>query len=459
MAEEKSRAEQVKMTISWKEIGLYGVGSSVNMFQLNITGYYLMYFMTEILQMNTIVAATVNTIIQWLKVITQTTAGVLMDSFRLKGGNSRQWLLVGELVMLVSLPLTFLDTSRLGTALSVGIFLVMYTIMMIGYNVVWTAQRSITGEVSKNASDLVGFMSYGGMVGTIVGLFWAPIWTVISGVPLWANTSNMYAGASLLGCIAMLVGSFAIRAFAPKEDRVVSSSKGSSSKITIKDMISNVRGPVLVYSIAQAFGAGQGPFISTLLTYFATYVIGDPSLTAKAISAASVGTLIGNLIFPQLVKRLGQKKTFLLGELTSAVLFLATYAAIRNGTLFLILRVLQNAFCQTYILFLTPMAVDIGDWNEMEGRKQSPSFLQAWGGTVIRLGWTLGVMISSYALAFGGYTAGAEITPTVASTITHVMILGPTVMTAISGLSILFYKIPEKELQAYREKRAAAAQT
>lgn len=455
---ENSTAEKTKMTVSWKEIGLYGIGSSTNMFQLNITGYYLMFFMTEILQMNTAIAATVNTIIQWLKVLTQTASGVMIDSTRLKGGNTRQWLLIGEIIMLITLPLTFLDTKSMGLnpILSVVIFLVMYVIMMIGYNVVWTAQRTITGEISKNATDMVSFMAYGGLVGTILGFFWAPIWKVISGVPLWAGTTNVYAGASLIGGIVMVISCFAIRAIAPKTNEVVEGGKKKeSSRITLKDMISNVRGPVLVYSIAQAFGAGQGPFVSTLLTYYATYVVGDASLTAKAISAASVGTFIGNLLFPQLVKRLGQKKTFMLGELTASALFFVMFFVGSNPTIFLVLRALQNAFCQTYILFLTPMAADLGDWNEMEGRKQSPGFLQAWGGTVIRLGWTLGVMISSYALAFGGYSTGCEITPTIVKTITNVMTLGPAIMTLISGLSIIFYHIPEKELQEYRDKRDA----
>lgn len=446
-----------KRTIGIKEIVIYGGGGMFTYsFQLLITNYYILFFMTDVLKINALLAATLNSVIQWIEVGTMPLGGILIDSSSIKKDKYGTWTLIAGIVMGISLPLTYLVLG-LPTGIAAILMMIWYFIMAFAYNVGWTALRALTGVIGKNSADVVTLAASSSVFSSIPGVFWASISTFLFSIPLWADTPNRFAGASLVIGIVIIIGAFLVKGMTSKCDAVIAEEKKEKSgeKVSFIDMIKNIKGSMVAYLLSMAFAAAQGGIFSTLLIYYSTYVIGDASVTAKAISWSSVGSFIGSILVPIIVPKVGQKRSQWISQCILCGLYLAMYLFTKNAFAFIALRFLQNVFASFYIILLASMATDIGDYNEMNGTPQAPAFLQSIGGTGIRIGWALATALASYVLVLVGYEQGIEVTAKMAQGFANGIILGPAVCAALAAFFMIWYKIDEKALSEYRKEKVS----
>jgi len=198
------KKDSKKMTLPLHTTILYGSGMFSFGFQLTLTGYYLMIFLTDVLKFDTAVAATINTITQWAKIFLMLLAGVLVDRFRLKGGQLRPWIFVGSLGLFVFFPLSFFDTG-LPMIPRIIVFLIFYFGMILSYNIGWTGIRSIVGLMSQNGADAMGLTLASQIGGSLASVVWGLISAPLLNFSLWAGTTNQYAGTAFVcGCIILL---------------------------------------------------------------------------------------------------------------------------------------------------------------------------------------------------------------------------------------------------------------
>lgn len=443
-----------KKTIGLKELTIYGGGGMFTYgFQLLITNYYILYFMTDVLRIPATLAATLNTVIQWIEVGTMPLSGGLIDASRFKKDKYGTWTLIAGVAMGITLPLVYLDLGLPFGAAS-ALLMISYFIMAFAYNVGWTALRALTGVIGKNSADIVALATAANVGGAIPGIFWTQVSAFLFAIPLWANTTNQYAGASLVIGVLIIAGAFAIKGMTAKiESAAVERESASNEKISLRDMLKNLKGSMAAYLFSMAFAAAQGGIFSTLLIYYAQYVLRDPSAAAKSISWASVGSLLGSLIVPPVVNALGEKKAHVFSQVLLCILYLSMFLFTGNSTMFIFLRFLQSILASFYTILLASMAMDIGEYNEMNGVPQAPAFLQSIGGTGIRIGWAIATALASYILAMVGYTPDATATPQIVSAITNGIIFGPAVCAALAAVIMVWYKVDEKAISEYRRSK------
>ena len=122
---------------------------------------------------------------------------------------------------------------------------------------------------------------------------------------------------------------------------------------------------------------------------------------------------------------------------------------------FLIIRVAIGAFSVVGGMLIPVFANDISDYNVMKYGQDNRAVIQSISGTTIRMGTALATTIASFGLAAVGYSATAEVTPAIINGITALMAYGPAIVCILSALAFIFYKIDEKELDAWRKAKFA----
>lgn len=452
-----------KRTLSWSTIFSYGAGGMFAYgFELVVVGYFVNYLMTDILMIPTLMAATLNTIIQAVKVVSMILAGVVIDSTNPKWGRYRTWYLFGSIAMGITLPLTFLYLG-LEPAVAGVVFIIIYTIHMTSYNIGWTALRTLAGVLGKTGNDSVILASTSNIAGTLPSIIYPFIGPIIFAIPLWAGTKNEYFGFALVSGIIAILGGFLIFRVTKKVERPMTAEAAQEQaaakkanqkqKVGLVEMLKNLKGPGLVYFIAQIFASAQGGFFSVLLVYYANYVLENPSITSATISLTALGAMIGSFLVPSIAKKFGKKPCHIAYQAANCALYLVLILVGNNGTLFVAIRAIQSFVGAFNLCLLPAFMVDIADYNDMIGNSGARAFLQSMGGTATRIGSSLSSILSSFSLAAIGYVAGGAITDSIRTGFTVLLVAGPAVCAALSSISMVFYKINEKQLNDYRSSK------
>jgi len=455
------KKDSKKMTLPLHTTILYGSGMFSFGFQLTLTGYYLMIFLTDVLKFDTAVAATINTITQWAKIFLMLLAGVLVDRFRLKGGQLRPWIFVGSLGLFVFFPLSFFDTG-LPMIPRIIVFLIFYFGMILSYNIGWTGIRSIVGLMSQNGADAMGLTLASQIGGSLASVVWGLISAPLLNFSLWAGTTNQYAGTAFVcGCIILLCGFVMQRVTKPYDNDslvpVLPSGTGKSQKesLSMKEMLKNLSGPMVPYFASAIIQALQSGFYSTLLSYFSTYVLNNPGLVAITLSVSSVVSTCTSFVTMPVALRFGKKRVKQISTFASAFFFVLLFFFGTTAPMFLLLRCLLIFASGFGNMLGYTFLNDIADYKEMKGEKPARAFIQSIGGTATRVGQAISVSIAAFSLAAIGYQSGVEVSATMARQITGLMCWPPALFCILSGIVFFWYNVDEAELDAYRTKKFA----
>lgn len=458
--------EQTKSgrTVSWGEVLTYASGGMFVLgFQLVVVSYYVNFFMTDILMIPTLMAATFNVIINITKTVTMALGGVIMDRTNFKRGNISTWYFICNIGLAITLPLTFIYLGFEPVVAGIW-FVVFYTLQIAFYNTSWVAIRAIGGIIGKTNEDNMWMTSTTNSMAGIPAMLWPYLQPFVFGIPLWAGTKNVYFGFCLISAVVIIIGGWVIlRTSGPKEVARLEAMKAAGivevkkdkkeEKIPMSVMLKSLKGPGLIYLLAQTFSCMQSGFFSVLLTYYATYVLGDPSITTSTIAITSISTIIGNTIVPVLARRFSKRVLFIGYQAILCVLYLALIPVGNNGVGFIVLRSLQTFVSSVNLCVVSPFMTEIGDYYEMNGGANARGFLQSMAGTATRLGGSITSIFTGYALAWIGYQAGQPVSASTANGITMLMVVGPALFAALACITMLFYKVDEKAVDAYRIKR------
>ena len=444
IGKKKKLAEQV----------LYGLGSSfTNTFVLMLVAYYLMYFMTDVLGINTYVAAALNTAISWIKILTMIAAGVIIDGIVLKWGKYRSWCMLGAIGVLVALPLMYTNFG-LSQGMTIVIFMAMYVVQMLAYNTMWVAQRSLVGVMSRTSQDGIALNSISSIAGSIGGILYGVIGSRIiamfSGDSTYAYTALIYGVFLVVGNLVLFIIS---RPYEKAASPAQASEKPKQQKIGIVTMLKSLRGPMIPYFISMTIANAQSGFFTTLLAYFSASVLGDPLLLTTAISFGSIGGLFGAWFVRPICKRMSSKKAFIMYLLVNCVLYVLIAFWGKTATAFLAIYT-AIGFMNSFIGVLLPtFANDIADYSAMNGNASARAFVQAMGGTSIRIGSMISTAIASFGVAMIGYSAGMQMTESLTNSLTNLLAFGPAAFCLVAAVFFLFYRIDETALNQYRKEK------
>ncbi len=89
-------------------------------------------------------------------------------------GKYRTWVLVSGIGLGLFFPLSFFYYP-LPQSVYVVVFMIIYTLQTLFYNVGWTAMRAVIGKVAKNKADVVALNTSAQSAGTISSILYGYI--------------------------------------------------------------------------------------------------------------------------------------------------------------------------------------------------------------------------------------------------------------------------------------------
>jgi GPH family glycoside/pentoside/hexuronide:cation symporter len=187
--------------------------------------------------------------------------------------------------------------------------------------------------------------------------------------------------------------------------------------------------------------------IGSLTSYYCIVVLGDVSLASPLLIAYYLGAVIGGLIAPNVVKKIGSKYTNLLGVVGWGIiqilsLLLPTNLYIIGGILF----IGQMFFGMSYGLSSGFYAM-CGTYGEYKTGESANGLVMACCSLAIKIAVALrGVAITAF-LGFIGYSATAEITAEIQESIRMLYGIFPVIFIVLSLIPLFFFKLDDKKIQ------------
>lgn len=455
----------VKRTVKFSTMAAYGAGGMGCYSMLNtFLSYYGLFFLTNVAGFSAVAAASLYSIIQFMKIVTMTASGVLIDSTSLKFGKFRSWILIGCVICVAASGAIFLDYSALGQTAHGVLYVLFFVLCNLGYNLMWSSIRSIVGPMSKNSVDSISLNSAAqissSIAGVIYGVVSAPLLAFYTAKTKIPYSATMYTFAILivLGTILML---HITKPYDTPQAAATAEAKSANKKkdqVSLLDMLKNLKGQGLIFFVGTTIGNVQSGFFSALLVYFTTYVLQNPAVMGYTVTFSTLGSFLGGLFAPSICTKLGKRNSYILAKALSAGLYVATYLFGTNAVVFLAIRCILGFVGSFGGASIPAMGTDLADYNEMHGQKSARAFVQSMVGASIRIGTLVSSSISSFGLAALGYVSGTTPSPEVLDGIIKLMAIGPATVCIISGAIMCFYKVTEKELDEYRARKAAEAQ-
>lgn len=433
---------------------LYGfLGMFLNTFYLMFLAYNRLFYLTDVLQLGTTVSATVNTLSVWGNVVTMILAGGIIEKFTFKMGRFRPWAVIGGLTVGVCFTILFSDLG-LSKGVAGVLFVVMFVIQSLGYNVLWVSERSLVGPMSTTGADANSLAMAAQQGSTLGGLIYGVVNPYIMGF-----VGNSYTVTALIYGLFIVGGTCGLFVLARDYDNAASVAvmKNTAKKAGAKgSLIKEMTGPVVPFFFAMILNNMHLGFFMTLLAYFTTYVLQDPVILSISVTAGSAAGLVGAWLSKIICNRMGKKKAFIYFSILTGILYILIAFLGKTSIPFLIIRVAIGCFSVVGGMLIPVFANDIADYNVMKYGKDNRAMIQSISGTTIRFGSALSASVCSFALVAIGYDATVEITPALVNSITYLMAFAPAAVCVVSALIFIFYHIDEKELDNWRAERAAA---
>ena len=434
------------------QILLYGFfGMFLNTFYLMFLAYNRLFYLTNVLQLNTGIAAVVNTLSVWGNVVTMLLAGAIIEKFTFKSGKFRTWAVVGGLLVGVAFTLLFANFNMSQGAAG-AMFVVMFVIQSIGYNTLWVAERSLVGPLSTTAADANSLAMVAQQGSTLGGLIYGVVNPYIM-----KAVGDSYTFTALIYGLFIVVGTLGMFSLTKNYDNAPAepTAAGQKKEKAKGGFFKALTGPTIPFFFAMILNNMHLGFFMTLLAYFTQYVLQDPVILSTAVTAGSVAGLIGAWFSKIICDKMGKKRAFVYFSILTGILYMLIAFIGRTSIPFLILRVAIGCFSVVGGMLIPVFANDIADYNLMKYGTDNRAIIQSISGTTIRFGSALSATVCSFALVAIGYDATVEMTEKMINSITYLMAFAPAAVCVLSALIFIFYHIDEKELDAWRAERAA----
>lgn len=190
-----------------------------------------------------------------------------------------------------------------------------------------------------------------------------------------------------------------------------------------------------------------------VVIFYIMYDLGSFSLIPVIMLSPSIAGIIGSLLVPVMIKKLGKKKTLVMGYIGQAVSLIVIYfLPFDNLPLIIIFNGLFGFFNIAFPCSLG-MIADSVDVTEYETGVRSDGVAYATYGLAQKLGTAIGSSCGILVMAAFGYVANAQQTPEAQHGINLTVNLIPAVLFVIAAaIAMIFWKLTDEEANDIRAK-------
>ena len=456
---------QEKTYLRWyNKIG-YGSGDIAGNVVYAFLTFFVMIYLTDTIGLNPGIIGTLMAVAKIFDGFSDVIFGSLIDKTHTKMGKARPWMLWPYLGCGVCLFAIFSIPTSWGQVAQYAFFFIFYVMLNAGfYTANNIAYSALTALVTKNENERV-------QLGSLRFVFAFTTSTIIQAVTFglvahfgndaaaWRIVALIYV---VLGIISNTISVLSLKELPPDEldDTADKNLQAATEKYSLADaarlLIKNKFYLLIlgVYLLTQLYTAFTG-----VGTYYMTYVLKDASLMGKFATALNIPMIIGLLLVPTIVAKLGgmyriNYSGYALASVARILVIVAAYMG--SVPMMLVCTAVASLGMCPLQGDLNAVIASASDYTYLTTGKRIDGTMYSCTSLGVKIGGGLGTAISGWLLAAAGFVqGGAAVQPDSVITMLNVMYLWlPAVFCAL--VTFLLTKLNvEKANQALIAARKA----
>ncbi|QAA31561.1 glycoside-pentoside-hexuronide (GPH):cation symporter [Clostridium manihotivorum] len=298
-----------KLTL--KEKISYGLGDFGNGFMFDLGQAYLLKFYTDVCGIASTAAGGIFLFTKVFDAFMDPIAGIAIDSRKNIGKNGRfkPIMFFSSILLAILTVITF--TTPVGASAHQKLIYGYATYMIWGLmysftNVPYGSLASVMTQDVQDRANLASFRQAGSVSALLI--------TGVAFMPIVTHFSDSKVGFPIAAGIMSLVGviSFFITF---KNTKEVVEVKRSNEKVRPKDFANAVftNKPLLTLILMTVFSISAYNIKTSMMVYFCQYYLGNAALLSRTNFFTIGSSIVAILFIPTLVKKLGKKRTAILG--------------------------------------------------------------------------------------------------------------------------------------------------
>lgn len=445
-----------KKYLKWyNKIG-YGSGDIGGNVVYAFLTFFVMIYLTDSIGLNSGIIGTLMAVAKIFDGISDVIFGSLIDKTHTKMGKARPWMLWPYFGCGVCLFAIFAIPTSWGKVAQYTFFLIFYVMLNAGfYTANNIAYSALTALVTKNENERV-------QLGSIRFVFAFTTSTIIQAITFglvdyfgndaaaWKIVALIYV---MIGIISNTISVLSLKELPEEENNTKKETSAPAEKYSLREavglLIKNKYYLLIlgIYLLTQLYSAFTG-----VGTFYMTYVLGDANLLGKFATALNIPMIIGLLLVPTVVAKLGgMYRINYSGYLVATVArFLVIVAAYMDSIPMML------AFTAVASLGMCPLQGDLNaviasasDYTYLTTGKRIDGTMYSCTSLGVKLGGGLGTAVSGWLLAASGYIKGGAVAqPDSVITMLNVMYLWlPAIFCALVTFLLIQLNV-EKANQA-----------
>lgn len=374
-----------------------------------VTRYY-----TNVLQVNTVVLATMLLVWNVWDAVNDPLMGALMDKVFAKhhgqGGKFRPWLLRSAPCVAITFIIFFtVPTYFKGVTMLVVLFFckILYEGFYTVFNIPMGSMLSAMADTDGERAALSSARGFGSMIGNIIPMIIMPQLLAKFG-----DTSKAFGiGATLCAIVGFV---FCMLHYAWTEERHVSvapSESNDSVKLTDILNVFRVNRPFLALCIHGICICTMQYVSSTLGTYMYGDVLGNIGMMSMASAVSMPLGILALIITPKIADKVGLERMIRICLLTASAIYFVLFGALMVASVpaiaYMLISSIAMGLASVSIYMQWGLVGEAIDYNEMITGKRTEGSIYGTFNLTRRIGQTVGNSAAVLALGWIGYQAGA----------------------------------------------------
>lgn len=374
-----------------------------------VTRYY-----TNVLQVNTVVLATMLLVWNVWDAVNDPLMGALMDKVFAKhhgqGGKFRPWLLRSAPCVAITFIIFFtVPTYFKGVTMLVVLFFckILYEGFYTMFNIPMGSMLSAMADTDGERAALSSARGFGSMIGNIIPMIIMPQLLAKFG-----DTSKAFGiGATLCAIVGFV---FCMLHYAWTEERHVSvapSESNDSVKLTDILNVFRVNRPFLALCIHGICICTMQYVSSTLGTYMYGDVLGNIGMMSMASAVSMPLGILALIITPKVADKVGLERMIRICLLTASAIYFVLFGALMVVSVpaiaYMLISSIALGLASVSIYMQWGLVGEAIDYNEMITGKRTEGSIYGTFNLTRRIGQTVGNSAAVLALGWIGYQAGA----------------------------------------------------
>lgn len=473
----ENKATGIHRAKTW-EIGLYALNNtSTNIYMMIFM--YITYFLTGIVGTTVVLAGSITTIMRMWDGVTDPLIGYIVDKTNGKFGKNRPFILLGNLILLITSLIIFKVTPFLPPLARLPFYIVMYMLYIIGYTcqcvVTKSAQTCLTNDPSQRPIFAMFDTIYNALVFAIIPVIITNVLLPKFGGNAAFTSPEFFMG--LWWALAPLSLLFAILAIIglKRKDRQEYYGTGVVRRITFKDYWEVLRSNRAIQMLVVSASSDKLSMSmrSNSIIYVMLYgiICGNYALYGSISALTTIPNIVVTLLLMQFVARkMGQKKAMLVGTWGGIITAVLTFLLLRFGdpttmsftnisfftVAFVVLFILLSGFSSMSSNIVIPMTADCADYEVYRSGRYVPGLMGTLFSFVDKMISSLAGMFVSVMIAAIGFTTVQPTPDTPYSEsifwVTIVCFLGAPVLGWICNvIAMKFYPLTKEKMAEIQE--------